>query len=170
MINLKQTLNISIILTILIVGAWVYFNKQPTKNTVNKTLVKTDPAEKYLKDLSKKINVDKKIMELKLQSNIKKEKELKAEESSLAIAPGKQIHRANTQTNLNLDPKSQLNSGTFESSSMSKEEYIRQYKENALKDGYEIEFNDQLDIISVKPIGKKHFDQNKIQNSGSSEF
>ena len=73
MINLKQTLNISMILTIIIVGVWVYFNKQPTKNTVNKTLVKIDPTEKYLKDLSKKINVDKKIMELKLQSNIKKE-------------------------------------------------------------------------------------------------
>lgn len=33
-----------------------------------------------------------------------------------------------------------------------KEEYARQFKENALKDGYEIELNDNLDVISVKPL------------------
>ena len=37
---------------------------------------------------------------------------------------------------------------------LAKKEYIRQYKENARKNGYEITINDNLEVINVVPIRK----------------
>ena len=52
---------------------------------------------------------------------------------------------------------------------LEKVEYIRQYKENAKKEGYDIVLSDDLEVMSVTPIRKPQsdFDQNKIDSDDS---
>lgn len=50
-----------------------------------------------------------------------------------------------------------------------KQEYIRQFKENARKNGYEITVNDELEVTSVTPIRKPQNSKNDYDSNQNSE-
>lgn len=50
-----------------------------------------------------------------------------------------------------------------------KQEYIRQFKENARKNGYEITVNDELEVTSVTPIRKPQNSKNDYDSNSNSE-
>lgn len=58
----------------------------------------------------------------------------------------------------------QKNSGEID-----KQEYIRQFKENARKNGYEITVNDDLEVTSVTPIRKPQNSKNDYDSNSNSE-
>lgn len=68
--------------------------------------------------------------------------------------------------------RNQYNQMNNSQSEIEKQEYIRQFKENARKNGYEITVNDDLEVTNVTPIRKPQNQKNDYDSNqnGESEF
>ncbi len=193
MFKFKKVLNY--ILILVVVGfIFILYEKNSTKmartglKEAQQRLQRSpeDNAERYLKQLQAKISQDKKLAELKLKgSNHSVYKEESAGKSAgkgaevnpLMVAPQRQIRReVKPQPQLNVDAdqftdqRTQMDQFSVDLNDINREEYIRQFKENARQNGYEITINDELEVIKVVPVRKpQNFDLNGVQNPSARE-
>lgn len=147
-------------------------NQSVDQSSTKPALDPQDLANKYLQQAQQNLMTDK----LKAEINIKKAiaesqqpgtpKVVETDPSKVPIEQQiwkeKQPDKSAEQSIADLTPK---NAGE-----MDKQEYIRQFKENARKNGYEITVNDDLEVTSVTPIRKPQNSKNDYDsNQGSSE-
>jgi hypothetical protein len=129
-----------------------------------------DLANKYLQEAQQNVNNDK----LRASVNIKKalaeseaaqRQQPQPETDPSKVSAEQQIWKdpskqQPTSLNGSIEKEYQRNEQLVAPSGMDKKEYIRQFKENARKNGYEITVNDDLEVTNVQPIRKPQNEKN----------
>lgn len=178
--SLSSFLNLGIFLAVVCTGYFIFYpqtsnltqNSQPLILRTTSSVDPQDLANKYMQQVQYELNLQK----MKLSSrDLHSHKKAKLETDPRKISAEQQIWKETDQSskaktadeifNENYEREIQLKRQQAEE----KAEYIRQYKENAKKEGYEIVLSDDLEVISVTPIRKptSDFDQNKIESDES---
>ena len=178
--SLSSFLNLGIFIAVVCTGYFIFYPKtsnltQNTQPLISRTTSSVDPqdlANRYMQQVQYELNLQK----LKLsKGDLDNHKKLKLETDPRKISAEQQIWKESDQSskvktadeifNENYEREQQLK----QQQAIEKTEYIRQYKENAKKEGYEIVLSDDLEVISVTPIRKptNDFDQNKIESDES---
>lgn len=188
MVGINKFLNLVIILGCAVIGYLFYQVKIVNENSVLNANQNTeqsskkpelDPQElanKYLQQAQQNLATEK----LKAEINIKRAiaegqnppatKVVETDPSSVPVEqqiwkdPQGQIK---VQKPLEQRFSEQMNAQNPED--MDKQEYIRQFKENARKNGYEITVNDDLEVTSVTPIRKPQNSKNDYDSNRSSD-
>lgn len=187
-VNINKFLNIVIILGCVVIGFFFYQAKVDNDQTlhaaqrvVDQSSVKPpmdpqDLANKYLQQAQNNLAAEK----LKAEINIKKaiaESQNPSQPRVVETDPSKipveqQIWKdpqVQVRQEKPLDQRYSEDQGA-KNPEIDKQEYIRQFKENARKNGYEITVNDDLEVTSVTPIRKPQntkndYDSNRNQDS-----
>lgn len=184
MVGINKFLNLVIIFGCVVIAFFFYQAKveneksaQAQNHAVEQSSVKPamdpqDLANKYLQQAQQNLATE----ELKASINIKKaiaeSQQATTQPKVVETDPSKvpieqQIWKEPDQKPLEQrfsEELSQKNPGE-----MDKQEYIRQFKENARKNGYEITVNDDLEVTSVTPIRKPQNSKNDYDSNQNSE-
>lgn len=183
---LNKFLNIIIVLGCIVFGGAFYFlsqNKSSSKIHPKGSLG-TDPQElanKYMQEVQKDLTVQN-LNAQKSLTNVQKEDFASQgsvkETDPRTISVEQQIWRdpqaveSRKTIDQRLADKMQMVQVEKQQDTLDKQEYIRQFKENARKNGYEIKVNeDTLEVMEVKPIRniqKNDYDSNR--NSSDEEY
>lgn len=183
MAGINKFLNIVIILGCVVMAFFFYqakvendktarvANQAVEQSSVKPALDPQDLANKYLQQAQQNLMTDK----LKAEINIKKAiadsqrpdqpKIVETDPSKVSVEQQiwkeKPVEAPAPSMTQELAPK---NPGE-----MDKQEYIRQFKENARRNGYEITVNDDLEVTSVTPIRKPQNSKNDYDTNQNSE-
>lgn len=182
--GINKFLNLVIILGCVVIGYFFYHAKTKNDKSVrslqysadqSSVRSETDPqdlANEYLQQAQQNLAADK----LKAEINFKKamiesqqahypQKIVETDPSKVPIE--QQIWKEPVEQrpldqrfSEHVDPKND---------EIDKQEYIRQFKENARKNGYEITVNDDLEVTSVTPIRKPQNSKNDYDSNNSSD-
>lgn len=148
-------------------------NQSVEQSSVKPAMDPQDLANKYLQQAQQNLATE----ELKASINIKKA----IAESQQAATQPKVVEtdpsKVSIEQQIWKDPQAQkpLEQRFAEEinqknpGEMDKQEYIRQFKENARKNGYEITVNDDLEVTSVTPIRKPQNSKNDYDSNQNSE-
>lgn len=131
-----------------------------------------DLANKYLQQAQQNLAADK----LKAEINIKKAiadstnpTPPKVVETDPSQVPIEQQIWKDPQQEKPLDQRFSEQLNQKNTGEIDKQEYIRQFKENARKNGYEITVNDDLEVTSVTPIRKPQNSKNDYDANQNSD-
>lgn len=190
MVGINKFLNIVIILGCVVIAFFFYQakvendksakvqNQSVEQSSVKPAMDPQDLANKYLQQAQQNLATE----ELKASINIKKA----IAESHQAAKPAKVVETDPSQVPVEqqiwkdqaeqmkaevpLEQRFSQELNQKNPGEIDKQEYIRQFKENARKNGYEITVNDDLEVTSVTPIRKPQNSKNDYDsNQGSSE-
>lgn len=185
--GINKFLNLVIILGCVVIGYFFYQAKVAKDDSVklaNQAIEQSskkppvDPQElanKYLQQAQQNLATDK----LKAEINIKKAiaesqnptpaKVVETDPST--VSAEQQIWKDTSNQDKGLEQRfsEQLNANKAPSEEMDKQEYIRQFKENAKKNGYDITVNDDLEVTSVTPIRKPQNSKNDYDSNRNSD-
>ncbi|WP_409478956.1 hypothetical protein [Pseudobdellovibrio sp. HCB154] len=188
MVGINKFLNIVIILGCVVIAFFFYQAKvendksakvqnQSVEQSSVKPMDPQDLANKYLQQAQQNLATE----ELKASINIKKA----IAESQQAATPPKVVETdpskvpieqqiwkdpaEQTKAEIPLEQRFSQELNQKNSGEIDKQEYIRQFKENARKNGYEITVNDDLEVTSVTPIRKPQNSKNDYDSNQNSE-
>ena len=148
---------------------------QPLNSRTTSSVDPQDLANKYMQQVQRELNLQKlKSSMIELGLNQNKKPAVEADPRKISVDQqiwkesdhqGGKAKTADEIFNENYEREMQLK----QQQALEKAEYIRQYKENAKKEGYDIVLSDDLEVMSVTPIRKPQsdFDQNKIDSEDS---
>lgn len=184
MVGINKFLNLVIILGCAVIGYFFYQVKadrdasvKVANQALNQSSVKPqmDPQElanKYLQQAQQNLITEK----IKAEINIKKAisdsqnpppvKTVETDPSKVSIE--QQIWK-DPQREKPLDQRYAEELAPKNTGEIDKQEYIRQFKENARKNGYEITVNEELEVTSVTPIRKPQNSKNDYDSNQNSD-
>lgn len=182
--SINKFLNLVIIFGCVVIGFLFYKAKtendrsnRAQQNTVEQSSVRPqmdpqDLANKYLQQAQQNLITDKIKAEINMKKAIADTQQAGSSPKVVETDPSKvpveqQIWKDSNDQTKPLDQRfsEQLNSGN--PGDLDKQEYIRQFKENARKSGYEITVNDDLEVTSVTPIRKPQNSKNDYDTNSS---
>lgn len=181
--GINKFLNLVIILGCVVIGYFFYQAKTENdksvraqqhsaeQSSVRPAMDPQDLANKYLQQAQQNLAADK----IKAEINIKKamiESQQAHNPKVVETDPSKvPIDQQIWKEPVEQKPLDQRYSEHLapKNGEIDKQEYIRQFKENARKNGYEITVNDDLEVTSVTPIRKPQNSKNDYDSNGSSE-
>lgn len=185
--SLSSFLNLAIFVAVACTGYFIFYpqtasfvNKapvvdQPLNSRMTSSVDPQDLANKYMQQVQRELNLQKlksSMNELKLNQN----KKPVLETDPRKISADQQIWKESDQQGGRAKTADEIFNENYErqlqlkqQQAVEKAEYIRQYKENARKEGYDIVLSDDLEVISVTPIRKpqSNFDLNEIESDDS---
>lgn len=185
--GINKFLNLVIILGCAVIGYILFQAKagrdvsdKSAKQAINQSSVRPqidpqDLANRYLQQAQQNLITEK----IKAEINIKKAiadsqspSSTKTVETDPSKVPIEQQIWKDPKVEIPLDQRFAEELAPKNTGEIDKQEYIRQFKENARKNGYEITVNEELEVTSVTPIrkpqnSKNDFDSNLIQNQNS---
>lgn len=182
--GINKFLNLVIILGCAVMGYFFYQAKTENdksvrdqqqavdQSSVRPAMDPQDLANKYLQQAQQNLAADK----IKAEINIKKamiesqqagnpKQVTETDPSKVPIE--QQIWKEAEQKPLEQRFSEQL--APTKNGEIDKQEYIRQFKENARKNGYEITVNEELEVTSVTPIRKPQNSKNDYDSNQNSE-
>lgn len=188
MVGINKFLNIVIILGCVVMAFFFYRakvendksakvqNQSVEQISVKPAMDPQDLANKYLQQAQQNLATE----ELKASINIKKamtESRQAAQPKVVETDPSKvsveqQIWKDPTEqmkADVPLEQRFSQELNQKNPGEIDKQEYIRQFKENARKNGYEITVNDDLEVTSVTPIRKPQNSKNDYDSNQNSE-
>lgn len=132
-------------------------------------------ANKYLQQAQQNLMADKLRAEINIKKVLQDSREANVQPRVVETDPSKVSPEQQIWKDPNLEKPFDLRfseqaAQPTKNAELDKQEYIRQFKENARKNGYEITVNDELEVTSVTPIRKPQNSKNdydSIQNSDS---
>ena len=185
--SLSSFLNLAIFIAVVCTGYFIFYpqtsnlaknpqmNTQPLNSRTTSSIDPQDLANKYMQQVQYELNLQKMKLSSTGLDSLNKHKKINSETDPRKISADQQIWKESDQGskaktadeifNENYEREQHLKQQQV----IEKAEYIRQYKENAKKEGYDIVLSDDLEVISVTPIRKpsNDFDQNKIESDES---
>ncbi|AZZ35552.1 hypothetical protein CIK05_01625 [Bdellovibrio sp. qaytius] len=187
--GLNKFLNLVIVFGCVVIGYFFYQAKtendksnRSQQHAVDQSSVRPDMdpqdlANKYLQQAQQNMATDKLKAEINIKKAIADTQKVGTTPKVIETDPSKvsaeqQIWKDPANKPMDQRFSEQQINAPKNSGDLDKQEYIRQFKENARKNGYEISVNDELEVISVTPIRKPQNTKNdydSTQNQGSSE-
>ena len=186
-VGINKFLNIVIILGCVVMAIFFYQAKvendksakvqnQSVEQSSVKPMDPQDLANKYLQQAQQNLATE----ELKASINIKKamnDSHQAAQPKVVETDPSKvpidqQIWKDPSEqmkADVPLEQRFSQELNQKNTGEIDKQEYIRQFKENARKSGYEITVNDDLEVTSVTPIRKPQNSKNDYDSNQNSE-
>ena len=183
--GINKFLNLVIVFGCVVIG-FLFYQAKTENDKSNKTQQQAveqssvrppmDPQElanKYLQQAQQNLNADKLRAEINIKNAIRDTNKAVSGEKFVETDPSKipaeqQIWKDPVEKPLDQRYSEHLappkNNGELD-----KQEYIRQFKENARKNGYEITVNDELEVTSVTPIRKPQNSKNDYDSNQNSE-
>jgi len=163
---LNKFLNYAIGLSLLVAGVFVYLQMQKSAVTTTSKVPASaeDLANKYLQEANQKLKTDRYKVQNALREVSKNGDTLGAkavETNPQQVSADRQIAKDiynESQRQKSVEQKFQEELKSVQErryqSELEKKEYIKQFKANARKNGYEIVVDDNLQVISIEPIRK----------------
>lgn len=190
--GINKFLNLVIVFGCVVIGFLFYQAKTENDNsnkaqqrTVEQSSVRPamDPQElanKYLQQAQQNLNADKIRAEINIKNAIRDTNKAvaggggqKVVETDPSKVPAEQQIWKDTTQQMTAEKLMEMRLSEQMSpkngGELDKQEYIRQFKENARKNGYEITVNDDLEVTSVTPIRKPQNSKNDYDSNSNSE-
>lgn len=147
-------------------------NQTVEQSSIKPAMDPQDLANKYLQQAQQNLMTDKLKAEISIKKAIAesqqgiKPKVVETDPSTVSVE--QQIWK-DPQGQKPLEQRFSEELNRTNPSELDKQEYIRQFKENARKNGYEISVNDDLEVTNVTPIRKPQNSKNDYDSNQYSE-
>lgn len=186
--SLSSFLNLAIFVAVACTGYFFFYPQtasivkrnlvidQPLNSRTTSSVDPQDLANKYMQQVQRELNIQKMKSSMNEFGGLNNSKKPALETDPRKISAGRQIWKESDHQGGKVKTADEIFNENYEremqlkqQQALEKVEYIRQYKENAKKEGYDIVLSDDLEVMSVTPIRKPQsdFDQNKIDSDDS---
>ncbi|MES2802600.1 MAG: hypothetical protein V4654_08930 [Bdellovibrionota bacterium] len=186
--GINKFLNLVIVLGCVVIG-YIFFQAKTENDKSNRAQQQAveqssvrpamdpqDLANKYLQQAQQNLVTDKLKAEINIKKAILESQQVQNPNRIVETDPSKipieqQIWKDPTEQMRAEKPLDQRFSEQLapKNGELDKQEYIRQFKENARKNGYEITVNDELEVTSITPIRKPQNSKNDYDSNQNSE-